>query len=297
MQRVGVVLHPTRPVQGVLDTLDRWAATRGAEVIDLRPRDGTGGPAPPLARPAQLAECDLIAAVGGDGTVLTALHAAAATDTPVLGIACGSLGALSAVSAAGLADALDSISAGEWWARRLPALVVSSAHGEVASAVNDVVLIRRGGNQLVIRIALGDEHYASLAGDGVVVATPIGSSAYSMASGGSLVLAGVDAFVCTPLAMHGGCAPPIVVPADSTLVLDVDPVHGGFDVEVDGQPVDSAARRFELTMREGFATLVSLDEPHSGVTGLRRRGLITDSPRVLARDARSIHGGLEKALD
>jgi NAD+ kinase len=293
MQRVGVVLHPTRPVQNVLETLNRWAGTHGVEVVDLRARDSSVGVAPA----AELAACDLIAAVGGDGTVLTALHAAAETDTPVLGVARGSLGALSAVSAAGLADALDRISAGAWWPRRLPALVASTVEGQLASAINDVVLIRRGGNQLVVRISLGEEHYASLAGDGVVVATPLGSSAYSMAAGGSLVLASVDAFVCTPLAMHGGCAPPVVVPAERTLMLEVDPVHGGFDVEVDGQPVASTARRFEVRMKDGYATLVSLAEPDSGVTGLRQRGLITDSPRVLARDARLAPGGLEKAID
>jgi NAD+ kinase len=280
-------------VQEVLETLNRWATAHGVEVVDLRARESSGGVAPT----AELAACDLIAAVGGDGTVLKALHAAATTDTPVLGVARGSLGALSAVSAAGLADALDRISEGAWWPRRLPALVASTVEGRVASAINDVVLIRRGGNQLVIRISLGEEHYASLAGDGVVVATPLGSSAYSMAGGGSLVLAGVDAFVCTPLAMHGGCAPPVVVPSDSAVVLEVDPVHGGFDIEMDGQPVDSSARRFEVTMHDRYATLVNLDERERGVTGLRRRGLITDSPRVLARDARSMPGGLETAID
>jgi NAD+ kinase len=237
-----------------------------------------------------------VVAVGGDGTVLAALRAASSTSTPVLGVACGSLGALSAVKAPDLAEALDVFAAGSWSRRDLRALEAKVDGRPVAWAVNDLVLVRKTA-QLVVDVAVDGELYARMAGDGVIVATPLGSSAYSMAAGGSLVVAAVDAFVCTPLAMHGGCAPPVVLPADSTLVLEVDPVHGGFDVEVDGQPVDSTARRFEVTMQGGYATLVGLEEPDSGVTGLRRRGLITDSPRVLARDARLTPGGLEAAID
>jgi NAD+ kinase len=293
MQRVGVLLHPTRPVQRVVDTLERWTAARGVELIDLRPREDPRG----LVPGAEVAAYDLIAAVGGDGTVLTALHAAARTGTPVLGVACGSLGALGAVSAAGLEAALDRIAAGDWWPRRLPALVASTAEGHAASAINDLVVIRRRGSQLLIGIYVGEELYARLAGDGVVVATPVGSSAYSMAAGGPLVLAQTDAFLCTPLAMHGGSAPPVVVPADSRVVLEVDPGHGGFDFEVDGHAVDSAATRFEVAMQAGYATLVGLDEPDIGISGLRSRGLITDSPRVLARGARAARDLAARALE
>jgi NAD+ kinase len=285
MQRVGVLLHPTRPVQRVVETLERWSAAHGVELVDLRPRADMRG----LSPDDHLAPCDLIAAVGGDGTVLTALHAAARTDTPVLGVACGSLGALSAVPAAGLEDALDRVAADQWWPRRVPSLVASTAEGHVASAINDLVLIRRRGNQLVVGIFIDGELYVRLAGDGVVVSTPVGSSAYSMAAGGPLVLMQTEAFLCTPLAMHGGSAASVVVPADSSVVLEVDPGHGGFDLEVDGHAVDSAATRFEVVMQGGYATLVGLQDPHTGISRLRRRGLITDSPRVLARAARAPH--------
>jgi NAD+ kinase len=291
MHRVGVVLHPTRPVRRAVETLNRWAATHGVELVDLQTGDGQAR----FAARGDLAACDLIAAVGGDGTVLTALHTAAKTDTPVVGVACGSLGALSTVSAAELPAGLDKIAAGEWWPRRLPALAAKTVEGHAASAINDLVLVRRRGSQLVIGVSVGDDLYARLAGDGVVVATPVGSSAYSMAAGGSLLVAPTNAFVCTPLAMHGGCAPPLVVPADSTVVLDVDPGHGGFDLEVDGHRVELTATRFQVTIEEGYATLVGLGHPDSGLPGLRRRGLIIDSPRVLAREARSTHHVVENA--
>jgi NAD+ kinase len=66
----------------------------------------------------------------------------------------------------------------------------------------------------------------------------------------------------------------------------VDPVHGGFDLEVDGHRVQSTASRFAVSTEDGYATLVGLGDPDTGLTGLRRRGLVTDSPRVIARERR-----------
>jgi NAD+ kinase len=282
MHRVGVVLHPTRPVRRASDALQEWTATRGLELVHLQTGDSPSGQSPSGGGSA----CDLIVAIGGDGTVLTALHAAADTRTPVLGVDCGSLGALSTVSAPELLAGLDRIAAGEWWPRQLPALAVRAADGQALRAINDLVLVRRGGTQLLVEVLLGDDLYARLAGDGVIVATPLGSSAYTMAAGGPLLVEGIDGFVCTPLAMHGGCAPPVVVAPDREVVLNVAPGHGGFDLEVDGHRVDSAARRFVVSMQDDYATLIGLGDPDSGLPRLRSRGLVTDSPRVLARDAR-----------
>lgn len=282
MQRVGVLVHPTRPVQGALDTLRGWTEARGIELVQVQTGDQ-----PAVAPAGDAPTCDLLAAAGGDGTVLTALHAAAKTGTPVLGIACGSLGALTAVPASQLEEGLDRFADGDWLPRRLPALVVATADGKAESAVNDVVLVRRAGVQLIVDVWVGDDLYVRSAGDGIVVATPLGSSAYSMAAGGPLLAAGSKAFVCTPLAMHGGCGPPLVIPGETEVVLEVDPGHGVFELEVDGTRVESTAGRFVLGLQDGYATLVALGEPGSGLPGLRARGLIADSPRVLARDARA----------
>jgi NAD+ kinase len=283
MQRVGVLLHPTRPVSEPLEMLQDWTTTHGLELVQVQAGDSQSRGAPA----GEVGACDLVAAIGGDGTVLRALHAAAKTHTPVLGVACGSLGALSSVSPAELPDALDRYAAGDWLPRRLPALAVGAPEGRAACAINDLVVVRHGASQLVVGVSVGDDLYARLAGDGVVVATPVGSSAYSMAAGGPLLAEGADAFVCTPLAMHGGCAPPLVVPADRQVVLDVDPGHGGFDLEIDGRRLESTARRFTVSIEDGYSTLVGFGAPDSGLPSLRRRGLITDSPRVLAREGRA----------
>jgi NAD+ kinase len=288
VKRIGLVVHPSREIGRPLATLTEWAAGRGVEVVQLAARDSARVVAPP----GEVSACDLVVAVGGDGTVLTALRAAAPHATPVLGVACGSLGALSAVTAPQLEEALDQFERGEWSARKLDAISVSvPGKSKTAWALNDFVLVRRTG-QLLVDITIGDELYARVAGDGVIVATPLGSSAYSMASGGPIIAAGADAFVVTPLLMHGGCAPPIVVRDDTEVTLDANPTYAGFDVEVDGHPMEvEHATSFTIALCEHTATLVAMAEPGLGITALRRRGLVTDSPRVLARDERAASAG------
>jgi NAD+ kinase len=107
-----------------------------------------------------------------------------------------------------------------------------------------------------------------------------------MAAGGPVLAVDADAFVCTPLAMHGGSAPPLIVPAGAQVHVTVRPGFTGFQTEIDGHVRELGGERFTLTMHPGKVTLVKFDAAGSGLEALRRRGLITDSPRVLARDAR-----------
>ena len=93
-----------------------------------------------------------------------------------------------------------------------------------------------------MNVFVDDELYVRLAGDGLIVASALGSSAYSMAAGGPVLASGMPALVCTPLAMHGGSAPPLVVPASTDVRVEVHPSFAGFDVEIDGQryPLEGA---------------------------------------------------------
>ena len=134
-------------------------------VVQLAAGDGRREVAPPGALQAG----DLVVAMGGDGTVLTALRAAATTQAPVLGVACGSLGALSAVTADRFVDALGRVWAGDWTARSLPALAIDAAYGADDWAINDLVVVRRGAGQLVAEVAVDGELYVRLAGSGWVV--------------------------------------------------------------------------------------------------------------------------------
>lgn len=280
-RRVALVVHPTRQIDRVIAALERWTGEEGLELVQL----GAEGSRRVVAPAGAVTEADLVVALGGDGTVLAALRLAAGTRTPVLGVACGSLGALSAVTADELDGALDRFRSGDWITRALPALAMTAEEAE-DWAINDVVLVRRGAGQIAADVAIDGELYVRLAGDGVIVATPLGSSAYSLAAGGAILPSGTQAFLCTPLAMHAGSAAPLVVPADAELTVDVDPGYAGFDVEIDGQRRHIDGTRFRFVLHEDRVSLVTFATTGRGLAGLRRRGIIADSPRIAIRDKR-----------
>ena len=279
--RVALVVHPTRNIDNAVATIERWTAQEGLDLVQLEAKGNTRV----VADAGTVSSADLVVALGGDGTLLAALRAAAGTDTPVLGVACGSVGAMSAVTAEELDQALDRFKDGDWTTRALPALTVDSDAG-TDWAANDFVIVRRGAGQVTADVSVDDELYVRLAGDGVVVATPLGSSAYTMAAGGPIAVAEAPVYLCTPVAMHGGSAPPLVVPADARLTVEVHPGHTGYDVEIDGQRRHTTAPTYRFALEPGRLRLVTFADTGHGLTALRRRGLLADSPRIMARDRR-----------
>src|SRR3954466_9518167 len=119
--RLALIVHPSRPVTAPLETLERWAGENGLDVVQI-PTDG-GSPRE-LAPTGELRDGGLVVTLGGEGTVLSGLRAAGALEVPVLGVACGSLGALTAVHADRLEEALERFRADDWTARKLPALAI-----------------------------------------------------------------------------------------------------------------------------------------------------------------------------
>ncbi len=287
VRRLGLVVHPRRDLDGALATVRAWAERRDVVVGQLE----LAGQSRRVAEPIDPATCDLVLALGGDGTALAALRAAAtASRRPVLAIACGSIGALTSVTADRLGWALEQVREGRWTPVPLPALEASADGSTLAVVLNDFVVARAGGGQVVTAITADGVLYARVAGDGVVAATPHGSSAYSMAAGGPLLAPGADGFVVTALAAHGGSCPPLVLGASSRLELAIAGGYGGMRFELDGQPSTLHAERVELRLRPGYATSVELAGEESLLTGLRRRGLLLDSPRVSMRDGRERDG-------
>lgn len=282
-RRVALVVHPSRSLDRALETLDAWADEYDVDVVQV-PVEGTERRVRPLR---EVSAGDLVVALGGDGTALSALRAAAPVEAPVLAVACGSVGALSAVSAETLGEALERVSAGHSDTRVLPALAIHTDAATREWAINDFVIVRRRAGQVVAEVSVDGELYIRLAGDGLIVATPFGSSGYTMAAGGPLLCAGTAAFVCSPLAMHGGSSAPLVVPADATLEIVVQPTYAGFEVELDGQRRALDGSSFRVTLHPDMGRLLSFSAADQRLRRLRERGLIVDSPRVLIRDERA----------
>ena len=284
MARLGLVVHPSRPLEGVQEAIDAWARAADVAVGQVR----VAGQTRELAEPVDPADCDLLVALGGDGTTLAALHAGAPVDRPVLGVACGSIGVLTSVHASRAAWALEQIASGASTVAVVPGLEIAWDDGHSAIAINDLAVLRDGPGQAIVSITVDEVPYAAVAGDGVVVATALGSSAYTMAAGGPLVTPGNHGMVITPLAPHGGVCPPLVTGPSSELKLEIEPGFGGVRCEVDGgrEPFESGCI-LTIRRRAAYATLVTLAEEEPRLTGLRRRGLVLDSPRVLVRRDRT----------
>jgi NAD+ kinase len=285
MERIGIVVHPRRDLRRALATVKDWLERRGMELVQVQ----APGNGPEVAPAGDAAGCDVVLALGGDGTTLAAVHAAAPAGKPVLGVACGSLGALTAVNADRLEAALDAFAGGDWTPHGLPA-VVATVNGHRLVAVNDLVLVRAGAGQVTVEVTIDGELLIRYAGDGVVAGTPLGSTAYTLASGGPMLVPGTEGMVITPLAPHGGVCPPVVTSPVTRVEILLDPGYGGARVEVDGQvrkTLESLTpETFSLTYERDFATLVELGEHEPLLAGLRRRRILVDSPRMSARDDR-----------
>lgn len=278
---IGLVVHPSRAIDAPLTELRQWATEHGAGVVQV----SAPCQQPQVAEHGEVEECDVIVSIGGDGTTLAAMRAGVKAARPVLGVACGSLGVLATVAANGVARALERFSHGDWAPRSLPALDIASDLGEQLFALNDVAVVRTGQGQVRVTAHVDGTMFARIAGDGCVVSTPVGSSAYSLAAGGPLLTPETHGFLLTPLPTHGGSCPPLVVGAASEIRLAVVPGRGEARLEVDGQLADTKVTQLTITFRANVATIVTFTDQEAFVTGLRRRGIITDSPRILAEDS------------
>jgi len=280
LRQLGLVVHPTRRIDSVLDAISTWAAAHDVAVGQVP----VAGQAREVAEAVDAGDCDLLLAVGGDGTALHALSVGAAVSRPVLAVACGSIGMLTAVGAEGVVAALDQVAADRFTAEPIPGLEVKCPDLPIGVAVNDVAVVRAGPGQIMVSIRVDDELYARAVGDGVVVASALGSSAYSMAAGGPILAAGVEGMVVTALESHGGCTPPLVVAESSVVGLEVGLSYGGTRYELDGRPADRAGPHLTIRHRRAYADLVALADQEPRLTGLRRRRLVLDAPRALIHD-------------
>ncbi len=275
-KRIGIIVHPSRSVDRPLALLREWASAHDVEIVQLPAAYNQRQ----IAAEGDAGDTDLVVSIGGDGTTLAALRCGAVVHRPVLGIACGSLGALATVSVADVPRSLERFSRGEWSERTFPALSVTGVPDEPLFALNDVAVVRTGGGQVRVTAHVDGTMYARIAGDGAVVSTPIGSSGYAISAGGPLLASGLDGFVLTPLPTHGGFCPPLVIGPRSELQLEVASGFSGARLEIDGQPAGAQVRSLTVSLRESVATMVSFDDQETLLAGLRRRRIILDSPRV-----------------
>lgn len=168
---------------------------------------------------------DLIVAVGGDGAMLHAARMAAMADVPVLGVNRGRLGFLADVGPEQMLQSLDDALGGRCQAERrmlLAAQLLADGRPIDALALNDVVVAKRETGRMVdVRTWVDGAYVNTHVGDGFIIATPTGSTAYALSCGGPIVHPSLDAVVLVPVCPHTLSDRPIVVPADSVVEIEL----------------------------------------------------------------------------
>ena len=185
---------------------------------------------------------EVVIVVGGDGTLLRASGLVLAHEVPVLGVNLGRLGFLTEVETDDLAHALDEVAAGRYTVERRTTLDLEATAGDEpptrASAVNDLVLEKAASHRLAgVAVRIDGRLFARYAADGLIVATPTGSTAYSFSAGGPVLSPRLDALMLTPIAPHMVFNRSLVFHPDQVIRLEVLPGSSGVDVSVDGRPI------------------------------------------------------------
>jgi NAD+ kinase len=238
-RRVSLVLHPRRDVAPAVAYVEQWALAEGVQLAavddDRLPSSVRRCGQSELAR-----ECDVVLALGGDGTMLGAIRLAAPLGVPVLGVNLGRLGYLTEVDGEKLPKALKALGAGAFAIEERSALSARWEEGEEGerTAYNDVVLSRMPGRgQAALALRVDGQLLVRYASSGVIVATPVGSTAFNFAAGGPIVSPQTRAMIVTPDAPHGLFNRAVVLGDGERLGIGVLPSSGTVALEVDGQLV------------------------------------------------------------
>jgi NAD+ kinase len=255
--RIGIAVKPgLAAARDTLVDLEAWL--RGRQVTSVWSAEAAAlfpsGSRTIVDRAALPAQADMLVVLGGDGTLLAMAKAIAESghDVPILAVNFGSLGFLTEITRPELHEALDTILAGRA-SYDLRMMLSATAVGSGAShmALNDVVFSRTALSRMIeLSVSVGDQFVTAVKADGLIVATPTGSTAYNLAAGGPIVHPAMDALVLTPIAPHTLSNRPIVIPAEREVRVTSTSSNAGDEVYVtmDGQTGLPLPQGDELTI-------------------------------------------------
>jgi NAD+ kinase len=241
IRRVAFAVHPTKPEAAAMRAeIEGVLSERGIEVGEDDP--------------------DLVLALGGDGTMLQAAHTAHAANAPLLGVNFGALGYLTEVEAGEELDALKRVLDGDYRIEErmmLDCRVTSDGEAAHLVSLNEVLVERSARYRLVrLEVSVSGERLANFNADGVIVATPTGSTAYALSAGGPIISPRAEALVIVPVSPHMVFSRPVVLAPDDEVTIRVDEAVSVASLSLDGtlgrklQPGDVVtARRHDRSLR------------------------------------------------
>jgi len=243
IKTVGIISRPRREdVARVVPPLVNWLKAHGAEVIcDSETSDCIQPLAAQTRKREDLPGCtDLLIVLGGDGTLLSAARLTAEHRVPILAVNLGGLGFLTTVSQDELYSILEELFSGK---HRVSERVMLDAEiiraGSVIrrqTALNDAVLNKAALARIMdLELRVDGEYVTTYKSDGLILSTPTGSTAYSLAAGGPIVYPSVEAFVVTPICPHTLTNRPLVIPDSATIEIDFKAEDDAVFLTLDGQ--------------------------------------------------------------
>ena len=194
---------------------------------------------------------DIMITYGGDGTLLEAVALLPSNDIPVVGINCGRLGYLTADDGKGIEELFGAIAEGNLRFEERLMLTTEGMDQEECIALNEITIHRNGASMIAVETLINDNYVATYHGDGLVVATPTGSTAYSLSAGGPIVDPMCRCFVLSPLAPHNLTMRPVVIPDSSVVTLRVHSRGGEALISADNRT---------YTLRDGSEVKIKLAE-------------------------------------
>ncbi len=187
-----------------------------------------------------LSQSDLVITLGGDGTLLAAARDLNGKPTPLLGVHLGNLGFLTEVPRETLPDFLEDVFKKKYRVERRATLLAEVRRGSESlgsfRALNEVVVTKGALSRLMhLEVKVGKDHLANFVADGLILATPTGSTGHSLSAGGPIVHPAVEAFVLTPICPHSLSSRPLLIPMDKELTVLVKSSHENMMLTADGQ--------------------------------------------------------------
>ncbi len=242
IRTAGIISKPNRELlSSVVPPLVEWLRAHKIEVfVDEETQECVDAGAPTVAREALAAQVDLLIVLGGDGTLLSAARALGNHKVPILAVNLGGLGFLTSVTLDELYPLLEQVVAGKHRISERMMLDAEIVRGGQAAeqqcALNDAVVNKAAlARMLDFDVHVDGDHVGRYRADGLVVATPTGSTAYSLAAGGPIIDPDLDAFVITPICPHMLTNRPLVVPDTARIELDFAAADEPVYITLDGQ--------------------------------------------------------------
>ncbi len=254
IKKIGITSKPKKTeIREIVPALVEWLRQRDIEVyLDKETGATLERPDPCLTRKEVTTRVDLVVVLGGDGTLLATARALNRKPVPILAVNLGGLGFLTVITREELYPTLEKVLAGDFQTDRRVQIEAEIVRGdEVISsflALNDMVLNKGAiARVLDFDVWVDGQFISTYKSDGLIVSTPTGSTAYSLAAGGPVIAPLVQAFIVTPICAHTLTNRPIVLPDSATIEVAVKSQRESVYVTVDGQV--GIAVRSEDTVR------------------------------------------------